>query len=61
VDKGFQPPRKPRIHGVFNKMPIPKAKIKCNKIKHLRLTKFRFPTPYEANSYEILQQGISQP
>jgi hypothetical protein len=60
VDKPLTPPRKPRIDGVFNKMPFPKAKINSNKINSLPLAAFRRSARYAANSYKILQQGISQ-
>lgn len=60
VDKGFQAPRKPRIHAVFIKMPTFEAKIKPSQINHLQASTFCSTRPDEAYSYKFLQQGISR-
>lgn len=44
---------------VFNKLPIPEAKIYVNKINSLQEAPAMFWKPYEAYSYKTSNQGIT--
>jgi hypothetical protein len=59
VDKTLLPPHTPRIHAVYIKLPIRKAKKYPNKINGLAALAFCPTTCDEAYSYKIPQQGIS--
>lgn len=45
MDKLFAGPLQPRIHAVFNKMPVFAAKNIPNKINHLAASKFGAAVP----------------
>lgn len=59
VDKGHLTSQNARIHAVFNKLPVLKAKIYVNKINNLGFSAAAQQTTYEANSYKYSQPGIT--
>ena len=59
VDKAHLTSQNARIHAVFNKLPVLKAKIYVNKIKNLGFRAAARQTPDEANSYKNPKQGIT--
>lgn len=59
MDKDYLTSQNARIHAVFNKLPVLKAKIYVNKINNLAFCAATGQTPDEANSYKNAKQGIT--